>query len=98
ASELATPENARLMVEAWTPSWDLSRRLLVEKSPSNLVKGRFLQAVFPGSALVVVLRHPIVVALGTRKWHKRSRLRTMVEHNLRAYEVFFSDLAHLDRV
>ena len=32
--------------------------------------GRFLQAMFPGSAYVVVMRHPIVVALGTRKWRK----------------------------
>jgi hypothetical protein len=104
-SPLVTPENADRMWEAWEPYWDTSRRFLVEKSPPNLVMGRFLQALFPGSAYVVVMRHPVVVALGTRKWRKllsrnwqnHTTIESMVEHWLVAHRTMREDLAHLDR-
>ena len=64
-----TPENAARLLASLTPYWDLDRRLLLEKSPANLVMGRFLQALFPGSALVVVVRNPVVSALALEKWN-----------------------------
>ena len=106
ASPLVTPANAARLWEAWEPYWDLDRRLLVEKSPPNLVMGRFLQAVFPGSALVVVMRHPVIVALSTAKWRRllsrnfrnHTTPEQMVGHWLQAHEVFLGDLPSLDRV
>ena len=65
-SPLVTPQNAAALRGAWEPYWDLDARYLVEKSPPNLIMGRFLQALFPGSALIVVIRHPIVVALSNK--------------------------------
>jgi Sulfotransferase family len=105
SSELVTPENAAALWSAWEPYWDLSRRFLVEKSPPNLVMGRFLQALFPGSAYVVVMRHPVIVALGTRKWRKLvsrhwenyTTIESMVEHWLIAHRIMRADLPHLDR-
>lgn len=104
-SPLVTPENAAALWSAWEPYWDTSRRFLVEKSPPNLVMGRFLQALFPGSAYVVVMRHPVVVALGTRKWRKllsrnwqnHTTIESMVEHWLIAHRVMRADLPQLDR-
>ena len=43
-SPLATPENATRLARQWSQHWDLDRRLLLEKSPPNLVMTRFLQA------------------------------------------------------
>ena len=88
------------------PYWDMDRRLLVEKSPPNLVMGRFLQALFPGSALVVVVRHPVVVALSNKKWRKllsRNAMRygtlsALVGHWVRAHELLLDDAAHLKRL
>lgn len=106
-SELVRPENAARLLEAWTPYWDLDRRLLVEKSPRNMLMGRFLQAVFPGSTLIVLVRHPAVVSLASRKWSPRlvSRrgrgrltMRGMFENWIAAYETLRADLPHLDRV
>lgn len=105
-SPLATPDAADRLRAAWDPYWDLSRGWLVEKSPPNLVMGRFLQAVFPGSSLVVVVRHPVVVALSTKKWRgvrtlrpgKFESLASLVGHWVRAHEVLRDDLAHLERV
>jgi hypothetical protein len=97
-SPLATPANAERLIAAWSPYWDLNADLLLEKSPPNLVMGRFLQALFPGSAMIVVVRHPVVVALGTRKWAPRTTLHRLVGHWFEAHRTFAADLPHLERV
>jgi hypothetical protein len=57
---------------AWAPYWDLAKPVLLEKSPPNLTKTRFLQALFPHeSYFLVVIRHPIAVAYATRRWTRR---------------------------
>ena len=98
SSPLATPENAERLLAAWERYWNLDRPFLVEKSPPNLVMTRFLQALFPDAAHVVVVRHPVVVALSTKKWARSRTLLQLVEHNLRAYETFEQDAPHLRRV
>lgn len=107
SSPLVSPENAQRLVEAWSPHWDLSRRLLLEKSPGNLVMGRFLQALFPGSALVVVVRHPVVASLALEKWNpwpvsrsgrRHSTLPDLVGHWVRAHELLLEDAPHHERL
>ena len=98
ASPLATEQNARTIFAEWSSQWDLSRPVLLEKSPPNLLKTRFLQALFPGSAFVVVLRHPIAVSLATAKWRRTRRYHRLVEHSLRCYELFEADRGRLERV
>lgn len=105
-SPLATSEAAERLRAAWDPHWDLSRRYLVEKSPPNLIMGRFLQRVFPGSALIVVVRHPVVVALSNKKWRKLisrdltryATLSSMVDNWVHAHETLRADAPHLQRL
>ncbi len=94
----ASEEKARKLFEEWSPHWDLARPVLVEKSPPNLLKTRFLQALFPGSAFVVVLRHPIAVSLATAKFRPTRRYHKLVEHWLRCHEIFAADRPLLERV
>jgi hypothetical protein len=106
SSPLASPSTAARLLKAWSPFWDLDRRLLLEKSPPNLVMGRFLQAVFPGSALIVIVRHPVVVALSTVKWRRlasrhfenHTSLDTMLRHWLKAHETLLVDSPFLERL
>jgi hypothetical protein len=105
-SSLATRDNAERMCSEWMPYWDASRSLLLEKSPPNLIMGRFLQAVFPGSSLIVVLRHPVVVSLSTVKWRRlasrhwwrHASVHTMVRHWFAAHELLRDDASHLARL
>jgi hypothetical protein len=98
-SSLATEESARRILFQWSPHWDMSRRLLLEKSPPNLVRTRFLQALFPEARFVVVVRHPAVVALSTRKWAgPMAGLAPLLEHWVRAHETFMADAARLRQV
>ena len=97
ASALASAESAQRQFEEWSPHWDLSRPLL-EKSPPNLIKTRFLQALFPGSAFVVVIRHPIPVSIPTARWRGTRRYDRWFEHWLRCHALFESDREQLSRV
>lgn len=105
-SPLVQRDNALRLWDSWSPFWDLSKPILVEKSPPNLVMGRFLQALFPGSGVVVVMRHPVVVALSTVKWRrlwsrrptKYTSIETMIEHWLVAHRRLRDDLPQLARV
>lgn len=104
ASPLVSHDSARRLVAAWQPYWDLSRPLLLEKSPSNVVMTRFLQALFPDASFVMVMRHPVVVALAMQKWNptvvarngrRRVSLRGLVAHWVRAYELLAQDAPHV---
>lgn len=93
---LATPENAARLFQQWSRYWDTTREYLIEKSPPNLVRTRFLQELFPASRFIVLLRHPIAVAYATAKWC-RTAIPSLVEHSLRCYERFREDMAFLNR-
>ncbi|MDS1269811.1 sulfotransferase [Lipingzhangella sp. LS1_29] len=88
---------ARRLFEAWAPYWDLSRPVLVEKSPPNLLMLRYLNELYPDAAFVVVLRHPVVVSLATAKWCPMP-LPALVEHWLHAHELAAADLPWLRQV
>jgi hypothetical protein len=98
SSPLVSEESARGLFEEWSPHWDLSRPLLLEKSPPNLIKTRFLQALFPNSSFVVIVRHPIPVSIPTAKWRGTRRYDRMFEHWLRCHALFEADRQHLARV
>jgi hypothetical protein len=97
-SPLATRANAARLAAAWGAHWDLGRPVLVEKSPPNLVMTRFLQELFPQARFVIIVRHPVVVALGTDKWLAGRSLRTPMANWFAAHDTFLSDLPSLRSV
>jgi hypothetical protein len=98
SSPLVSEASAQTMFQEWSPHWDLSRPVLLEKSPPNLLKTRFLQALYPGSAFVVIIRHPIPVSVPTAKWRGTRRYDRMFQHWLRCHALFEADREHLERV
>ena len=68
SSDLATRRNAKKLFADWSEHWDLTKPVLAEKSPPNLVRARFLQALFPKSRFIMIIRHPIAVSCATQKW------------------------------
>jgi hypothetical protein len=87
---LATQANRDKLIAEWGEYWNLDRRVLVEKSPPNLLKLRFLQALFPDATFVVIMRHPIAVSYATQKWSETS-LDSLLEHWLVCHEIFLAD-------
>ena len=85
------------LFDAWAPYWDLSKPLLCEKSPSNIARARFLQAVFPNSSFIFLSRHPIAYSLAIRKWDYRIPVSTTIRNWLACFRYLEEDLPHLKR-
>lgn len=97
-SPLATADSARRLLAQWRPHWDLDRPVLVEKTPSNLISTRFLQALVPSATFVMIVRHPVVVSLSTRKWTHGVPLRRLFEHWFHAHTTLLADAAQIRRL
>lgn len=96
-SPLITEANRRQLVADWSRHWDPQCPVVIEKSPPNLLKARFLQALFPGARFVMMLRHPIAAAFATQKW-AGTRLAHLICHWLVCNETMLADIAHLEHV
>ena len=69
--------------------------VLLEKSPPNTIRARWLQANFRPSRFVAMYRHPCAVAEGIRR-REGYDLRDAARHWARANELLLGDLPHLD--
>ena len=58
ASPLVSADNARRLADQWSRHWNTSRPVLLEKSPPNIVRMRFLQALFPSASFIMVCGTP----------------------------------------
>ena len=93
----ATPVSATdrdLLVRSWSSHWDLQSPVLVEKSPPNLIRSRFLTRLFPNARLLFVVRHPIPVSLATLKWSKTTPLELLLHWHV-AHKTLLLDLVHV---
>lgn len=91
ASPLATPDNAERLRREWAPYRTGGAGWLLEKSPANLIRARFLQALFPDARFIFVMRHPVAVTLATRKW-SRTGVYSLLHHWVRCHRLLHDDL------
>jgi hypothetical protein len=95
-SPLVSDASRARLLECWSRHWDLSRPVLLEKSPPNLLSSRFLKALFPRSRLVMVVRHPIPVSLASRRWKPVTNdVEQLVRHWVVAHEILMADAAQV---
>jgi hypothetical protein len=97
ASPLNTPDNARKLLAEWSPHWDMSKPVLLEKTPSNLLRMRLLAALLPTSAFIIVTRHPVASALATMKWTE-GNIFSLLCHWAHCYRIARADTALLPHV
>lgn len=95
-SALATRDHARRLLADWRDYWDLDKPVLLENSPPNLVRTRYLQSLFPNSAFIIVLRHPIPVSYETMRWNA-DRVDKLIEHWICCHERFADDFDRIER-
>lgn len=89
---------AAALMAAWRPYWDLERPVLVEKSPPNLVMARYLQALFPDAAFVMVVRHPVMVSLATARWRRATPVSRLLDNWFRAHTTLTEDAREVRRL
>jgi hypothetical protein len=94
---LATAETGARLFDAWRSCWDERCPFLLETSPLNLARTRFLQAIFPETYFLCVLRHPVAVSYETAEWNGL-RIDHLLDHWLTCHERFENDCRHLENV
>ena len=93
-SHLLTAENKEKIFQEWSQHWDITKPLLLEKSPPNILKTRFLQELFPNSYFIVITRHPIATSYATMKWSKTG-IHSLLKHWITCHNIFEQDKKHL---
>lgn len=93
---LATDQSREKIHQSWKKYWDTSNQYLVEKSPPNLIRTRFLQFLYPNSVFITIMRHPIAVSLATQKWSKTS-INSLFRHWIKCHETYMNDEKFLKR-
>ena len=93
-SPLITDANRKKLFSEWSRHWDLSKKILLEKSPPNVIRSRFLQAMFPESYFIFIVRHPIAVSFATQKW-AHTGLPELMEHWSLAHAAMQKDIPRL---
>lgn len=96
-SPLVSEESRNRLLAEWSPYWDFTKPVLLEKSPPNLIRTRFLQALFPNSKFLVITRDPVVVGYATQKW-SHTGIDSLIEHWLVCHEIFEQDRRYIRRL
>lgn len=96
-SEILNKDSIKKLHDEWNNHWDISKTHLLEKSPPNILKTRFLQAIFPNSYFILIKRHPIAVSYATKKWSKTS-IKSLLNHWFICHDIFIDDSKYLTNI
>jgi hypothetical protein len=96
-SVLNTPQNARTLLSQWRRNWDMTKPVLIEKTPGNLLRMRLLAQLVPQSHFVIVTRHPVAACMATMKWTE-GNLFSLLNHWVHCYRMARADAAGLGNV
>tara|TARA_Y100001935_G_scaffold254603_1_gene264189 strand:- start:834 stop:1568 length:735 start_codon:yes stop_codon:yes gene_type:complete len=88
---LLTQKNNDKIINDWSKFWDLNKPILVEQSPPNIIHTRYLQEIVDKSYFIIIIRHPLSVALATEKYMTQT-LDKHIEHWLHVHEILYNDL------
>lgn len=95
---------AAALMAAWDPWWGPDAELLIEKSPPNITKLRYLQAAFPDARFVVITRHPVSHAYALHRWNPTVAgklgigFTRQVEHWIHAHQILAADAPYVERL
>jgi hypothetical protein len=98
--EIAPEQRAAVraqLLEGWRSWWDLRCPVLLEKSPPNLLKLRYLQSAFPDAHFIAVVRNPVEVTLATKRWARRQSVSSLFEHWMVCHDALAQDRRHIER-
>ena len=93
---LVTDDTRAKLYTQWSYHWNVSKPVLLEKSPPNIIKTRFLQAIFglERSHFIIVTRHPLGASYFD--WRSEYILPTCgkhyVKHWLQLHRILREDL------
>jgi hypothetical protein len=97
SSALNTPAASSRLLTEWGRYWDRSKPVLIEKTPSNLLRMRLLHSLVQPSYFIAVTRHPVATALATMKWTE-GNLFSLLTHWVHCYTIARDDAKTIPRL
>jgi len=106
-SPKCNPANAAKLLTSWRPYWNMSKDLLVEKTPNHMVMTRFLQCLFTPekTTFVITMRHPFgatyfkwKLPLNVDEMEKTGCLEKYVVHWLAQMDSLKEDLSYIQNI
>ena len=97
--QLVTDDTRAKLYTQWSYHWNVSKPMLVEKSPPHIIKTRFLQAIFgqERSHFIIVTRHPLGASYFD--WHAEYILpncgKHYIKHWLHLHAILRADMQNL---
>jgi hypothetical protein len=91
-------------IQEWGAHWTADAETVLEKSPSSLLRTRFLQKLYPDAYFLCIMRHPVATAYATFSWGSQhggadslspDSVVGFVDHWLVAHAIFEEDASHL---
>ena len=93
-TENSDPEPARRVKYDWSYYYESRPGILLEKSPPNSLRSRWLQMHFRPSRFVAIVRHPYAVCEGIRR-REGTTIEEAALHWVVAHECMLDDFTHL---
>lgn len=90
-NELNSDELAGELLKCWEPHWNLNCKLLLEKSPINVLRTRFLQSLFPDSVFLITIRDPRTSFMAAKKTMPHISVETYFKNWIKIYSKFKED-------
>ena len=90
--------NSRKLLSEWGFHWNLTRPVLLEKTPTNMITSRLLQSLLgPSVNFLFITRHPLAVSLAHRRWQccALMSLPSLLLHWVASHRILATDLPHL---
>jgi hypothetical protein len=85
--------------QTWERIWDMSKPVLLEKSPPHLIRARQLAAHFPNAHFIVTVRNPYAYCEGTRRrWTPEKSYAQIAETWVRHGRHQMANIGNLPRV
>ncbi|WJW76275.1 sulfotransferase [Thiohalobacter sp. IOR34] len=89
--------DAIMLANAYSGAMVDSSRRLLEKSPPNILRCRYLQALFPDATFLAIVRNPHAnVAANAKKRSNWGGVREQAEHWNQAYSFLLEDMSSLN--
>lgn len=93
------PGDAELAAAAYRRGMIDPEKRLCEKSPPNLIRTRYIQALFPDASFVAIVRDPYAnVSANAKKRTKWGSVGDQATHWTNAHKMFAEDRPHLSRL
>jgi hypothetical protein len=87
----------KMISDVWHKHWDLSKDILLEKSPAHIIRADFLQRLFDPAYFIISVRNPYAHAESLIRRNKTKNMKRVARFIIRSLKVQKNNIEQLER-